>query len=170
MVGGLLARATALIAIGAAIGLGANAVRPDGVALRGYTPPSTCAAGVRPPAVEVLPPAEAVRLCGDPGVLVADARSPARFAEGHVAAAVHLPCAAREAEASNVVSRLQEKHTLIVYGDTTDEARPVAADLRRRMGRPDLRVVVLDGGFPAWSRAGLACSSGACPDCKEVAR
>jgi 3-mercaptopyruvate sulfurtransferase SseA len=170
MLAGLVLRALALIAIGSGLGLLANAVRPDGVALRGYAPPSTCAAGVSHPAVEVLPPAEAVRLCGDPGVLVADARSPARFAAGHVAAAVHLPCAAKEAEASSVVSRIQEKHTLIVYGDTTDEARPVAADLRRRMGRPDLRVVVLAGGFPAWSRAGLACSSGACPDCKELTR
>jgi 3-mercaptopyruvate sulfurtransferase SseA len=170
MVPGLIARAMTLIVIGAGIGLVANAVRTDGVALTGYAPPSTCAAGANHPAVEVLPPAEAVRLCGDPGVLVADARSPERFAEGHVAAAVHLPCAAKEVEASTVVRRLQGKHTLIVYGDTTDEARPVAADLRQRIGRPDLHVVVLDGGFPAWSRAGLACSSGACPDCKELTR
>jgi 3-mercaptopyruvate sulfurtransferase SseA len=170
MLAGLLSRAAAIIAIGAGIGLAANAVRPDGVALTGFSPPSTCAAGASHPAVEVVPPGEAVRLCGDPGVLVADARSPERFAEGHVAAAVHLPCAAKEAEASSVVTRLQGKHTLIVYGDTTDEARPVAADLRQRIGRPDLHVVVLEGGFPAWSRAGLACSSGACPDCKELAR
>jgi rhodanese-related sulfurtransferase len=171
MPAGLLARALALIALGAGLGLGANLARPDGVALRGFQPAATClVAAAGPVAVEVLPPDQAVRLCGDAGVLVADARPARRFAEGHVAAAVHLPCAAQEAEASTVVSRLDDKHTLIVYGDTTDEARPVAEDLRRRIGRPALRVVVLDGGFPAWNRAGLACASGPCPDCKELAR
>ena len=98
---------------------------------------------------------------------MADARPPQRFAEGHVTGAVHLPCAAPRAEASTVVSRLHDRHTLIVYGDTTEEARPVAEDLRRRIGRADLRVVVLEGGFPAWSHAGLACSSGPCLECKE---
>jgi 3-mercaptopyruvate sulfurtransferase SseA len=160
-----MARAAALLAIGAAVGLVANAARSDGIALR-YTAPVSCdAPRAGQPAVEVLPPDRAVRLCGDSGVLVADARPPRRYAEGHVADAVHLPCAAPHAEASTVVSRLGSKHTLIVYGDTTEEARPVAEDLRRRIGRPDLRVVVLDGGFPAWSRAGLACSSGPCREC-----
>jgi 3-mercaptopyruvate sulfurtransferase SseA len=115
----------------------------------------------------VLPPDRAVRLCGDRGVLVADARPPQRFAEGHVSDAVHLPCAAPSADATSVVASLRDKHTLIVYGDSTAEARPVAEDLRRRIGRPDLRVVVLDGGFPAWSQAGLACSSGPCPQCTQ---
>ena len=162
----LLARAVALLCAGAFLGLAANAVRPGGVSLRAFSAPVACP-GVTAgqPAVEVLPPDRAVRLCGDPGVLVADARPPQRFAEGHVADAVHLPCAAPRTEASTVLSRLEKKHTLIVYGDTTEEARPVAADLRRRIGRPDLRVVVLAGGFPAWNQAGLACSSGPCHEC-----
>ena len=48
----------------------------------------------------------------------------------------------------------------MVYGDSTEEALPVAEELRRRGDRPGLRVAVLAGGFPAWSQAGLACSSG----------
>ena len=164
----VLLRATTLLVVGAGIGLGVNAARPDGVAVRHYRAPVSCEASEPgAPAVEVLAPDRAVRLCGDPGVLVADARPPQRFAEGHVADAVHLPCAAPDREASSVVSRLAQKHTLIVYGDSTEEARPVAEDLRRRIGRPDLRVVVLEGGFPAWSKAGLACSSGPCPACTE---
>jgi len=163
----LLARTLVLLVIGAAVGLSANAVRRDGVSLRRYSPPASCEGPKGGPAVQVLPPEQAVRLCGDAGVLVADARPPQRFAEGHVADAVHLPCAAPNAEASSVVSALARKHTLIVYGDTTEEARPVAEDLRRRIGRADLKVVVLEGGFPAWSKAGLACSSGPCRECTE---
>jgi 3-mercaptopyruvate sulfurtransferase SseA len=159
-------RTLILLLAGAALGLGVNAIRRDGVRLRGYSAPVACAAP-HPPSVEVLPPGQAVRLCGDPGVVVLDARPPRRFAEGHVAAAVHLPCAAPVDEASTVVSRLDGKQTLLVYGDTTEEGRPVAEELRRRIGRADLRVVVLEGGFPAWDKAGLACSSGPCPDCKE---
>ena len=164
----LLARTSALLVIGVAVGLLANALRHDGVPLRSYSPPVSCEGprGGAPP-VEILPPDHAVQLCGDQSVLVADARPPRRFAEGHVSGAVHLPCAAPQAEASTVMSRLAQKHTLIVYGDTTAEARPVAEDLRRRIGRSDLKVVVIDGGFPAWSQAGLACSSGPCPECTE---
>jgi 3-mercaptopyruvate sulfurtransferase SseA len=163
----LLARTVVLLLIGTAVGLGGNAVRKDGVALRSYSPPASCEGPKGGPAVEILPPDQAVQLCGDSGVMVADARPPQRFAEGHVADAVHLPCAAPKKDASSVVSALAHKHTLIVYGDTTEEARPVAEDLRRRIGRSDLRIVVLDGGFPAWSKAGLACSSGPCPECAE---
>jgi 3-mercaptopyruvate sulfurtransferase SseA len=162
----IVARAAALVVTGAALGLGANAVRHDAVSLRGYSAPVSCTAEAAPARpVEVLSPDRAVHLCGDPGVLVADARPPQRFAEGHVTDAVHLPCAAPRADANGVVSSLAGKHTLIVYGDTTAEARPVAEDLRRRLGPADVRVIVLDGGFPAWSRAGLACSSGPCPEC-----
>jgi 3-mercaptopyruvate sulfurtransferase SseA len=164
---GLLARTVVLLVIGAAVGLGGNAVRKDGISLRSYSPPASCEGAKGGPLVQVLPPGQAVRLCGDSGVMVADARPPQRFAEGHVADAVHLPCAAPNADASAVVARLAHKHTLIVYGDTTEEARPVAEDLRRRVGRGDLRIVVLEGGFPAWSKAGLACSSGPCPECTE---
>src|SRR5438552_16036688 len=104
----LLARALVLVAVGAGLGLGGNALRSDGVAVRGYSPPVSCAAAASAgaPAVEVLPPAEAARLCGEPGVLVADTRPPRRFAAGHVAEAVHLPCAEPDTEASGVVSRL----------------------------------------------------------------
>jgi 3-mercaptopyruvate sulfurtransferase SseA len=164
----VVARAVLLLLIGGGLGLAANAVRPDGVSLRGHRAPVACEAPRSGPlAVEVQTPERAVRLCGDPGVLIADARPAARFAEGHVAGAVHLPCAAPRDEASTVVSRLADRTTVIVYGDTTEEARPVAEELRRRVGRPDLRVVLLEGGFPAWDRAGLACSSGPCPECKE---
>jgi 3-mercaptopyruvate sulfurtransferase SseA len=162
-------RALVLLLVGAALGLAANALRPDGIALRGFAPPVTCSdtGGGPVAAVEVLSPAGAAGLCGDSRALIADARPPDRFAAGHVADAVHLPCAASGAQASSVMGRLAGLRAVIVYGDSTEEARPVAEDLRRRVGRPDLRVIVLEGGFPAWSQAGLACASGPCRTCTE---
>src|SRR4051812_8131330 len=163
----LVARALVLVLVGGGVGVAANGIRPGGLSLRRFEPPTSCAVTAGAASIEVLPPDRAVRLCGDPDVLVADARTPARFAEGHVTDAVHLPCAASQLEASTLIDRLGPKHTLIVYGDTTEEARPVAEDLRGRIGRKDVRVIVLEGGFPAWNRAGLACSSGACQECGD---
>jgi 3-mercaptopyruvate sulfurtransferase SseA len=168
---GILTRAAALLLVGAVLGLVGNGTRPGGLSLRSFKPAATCSAGhASPVAVETVEPSAAAHLCNEPGVLIADARPPERYAEGHVVDAVHLPCAASGSQASSVVDRLESMRTLIVYGDSTDEARPVAEDLRRRIGRPDLHVVVLEGGFPAWNRAGLACASGPCRDCTTSAR
>ena len=79
------------------------------------------------------------------------ARSPAVRVVGHAVSAA--------------VDWLAGQHTLVVYGDSTADARLVADELRRRAGRSDFRIVVIEGGFQAWSRAGLACSSGPCAEC-----
>jgi rhodanese-related sulfurtransferase len=164
-------RALCLLLAGGALGLAVNQARPDGVRFTKFAAPNSCGAGVAaaaPPAaapVQVLPPAEAVALCGDPQTLLADVRPADEFAQGHVTGAIHLPCAASGSAASAAVDLLAGRHTLIVYGDGTGDAQPVAEELRRRGGRPDLRVIVIEGGFPAWSQAGLACSSGPCLDC-----
>jgi rhodanese-related sulfurtransferase len=61
------------------------------------------------------------------------------------------------------------KHTLVVYGETTADARTVAESLRPKLPA-GLEVVVLEGGFAAWNAEGLACTSGPCPDCGVQAR
>lgn len=163
----LLIRALAIAVLGASIGVLVNGVRSDGVSLGAFGSATLCVAPHSTPGIEVLAPTEAVRVCGDHGTIVADARAAGRFAQGHVAGALHLPCAASGREASDAMTRLEGKHTVLVYGDSTDEARPVAEDIRRRVSRSGLRVIVIDGGFSAWDSAGLACSSGPCPDCKD---
>jgi 3-mercaptopyruvate sulfurtransferase SseA len=173
--GSLMARAGLLLAAGALLGLAINVVHPHRVRLASYSPPTACAApaaGASGPtatataaAVEVLTLAQVASLCGDPRALVADARSAARFAEGHITGAIHLPCASSRTAASAALDQLSGKETLVVYGDATADAMPVADELRRRSDRGGLRVAVLDGGFAAWSRAGLACSSGPCAGC-----
>lgn len=147
---------------GGAAGLGANAVRPGGVAIRAFEPPTTCTAeagGPHAPAPIVeLTPREASSLCGHPGVVFADTRAAARFEEGHVADAIHLPCDASELGAQAAIAHLAQAQTVIVYGDSSDDGRAVAETLRRRGHRGDLRV--LRGGFAAWESEGLACASG----------
>jgi rhodanese-related sulfurtransferase len=165
----LWARAAVLLLGGGAAGLGVNAVRPGGVALRAFQPPTTCtaeAAAGEAPIVE-LTPREASFLCGSAGVVFADTRAYARFEEGHVADAVHLPCDATELGAKAAIAHLSHAQTVIVYGDSSDDGRAVAETLRHRGLRCDLRV--LRGGFAAWEKEGLACASGPCTDCASVA-
>jgi rhodanese-related sulfurtransferase len=164
----LALRALVIVAGGALAGLGVNAMRPhDGLAIGKFEPPTVCdgaeAAG-QPLEVEA---AEVAGLCARPDVVVADARPSTRFAEGHVAGAIHLPCDAAGTVAASALAHLDGKHTIIVYGEETADAQPVAASLRRRIHRPDLRIAVLRGGFKAWMAGGQACASGPCDECKE---
>ncbi|MBI5497380.1 MAG: rhodanese-like domain-containing protein [Deltaproteobacteria bacterium] len=156
----VLVRALILVAAGAVAGLVGNAVRPDRVALLGFTTPTTCEgaeAGVREVSVT-----EGQALCGTPGLVFADARSAESYARGHVAGAVHLPCDAKGRGAVDAIAQLDEGTTVLVYGDSTEAARAVADSLARRSRRP---VLLLQGGFPAWDSGGGACASGACEAC-----
>jgi rhodanese-related sulfurtransferase len=163
----LLLRASGLLVGGALAGLAVNAARPVGVPLAGFTPPSTCAAGLAHEAkVLDISAHDASALCGSVGVLFADTRSPDAFAEGHVADALHLPChggAQGQRPDERALRKLAEAKTIIVYGASSDDAREVAETLERLGQKSDLRV--LAGGFPAWEREGLACASGPCREC-----
>ena len=168
----LLARTALLIAVASGLGVGINAFRSDGVRVSSFEVASSCTAGGAPAsvpgAVAVVDAHQATRMCGDPGVMLADVRPSARFAAGHIADAVHLPCASSAAASSGALAQLARKHTVVVYGDSADEARPVAEALRARLGGVS-QVLVLAGGFAAWEGAGLACTSGPCPDCTRRA-
>lgn len=161
-------RALVLVVAGAALGLAGNAARPHGLRIAAFAAPTECtgaeAAGAPTPAV--MSPNEASALCGQPSVVIADTRPANAFAEGHVAGAVHLPCDAGGQTAVDALAHFSHAQTIVVYGQSTDDARPVADSLQRR--HPDVKVAILDGGFPAWSSAGLACASGPCDECKQT--
>ena len=173
----LVTRALCLLGAGALLGLLVNGVRPNGVRFASFAPPSVCtmtpsaerARAPGPAPGESLEPRDAAGLCGDPSTLIADVRPAAEFAQGHVAGAIHLPCTASGQAASAAVDLVAGRQTLIVYGATTDDARRVADELRQRIRRRDLRIVVMSGGFGAWNQAGLACSSGPCVHCAAPA-
>jgi rhodanese-related sulfurtransferase len=164
----VLLRAVVIVAGGALAGVLVNAARPAGLALGRYEPPAQCD-GEGESSTEIAPD-DAIRLCGHPEVVIADARNAEEFEKGHVAGAIHLPCDAGGRMADDAAAHFGPARMIIVYGQTTDDALPVAAGLRRRIHRPGVRVVVLRGGFAAWDRAGLACASGPCDECKESIR
>lgn len=160
----VLARAGVLLAAGAIAGLVANAARKEPLSLRGFEPQVACSGGPEEggPVVE-LHAHDASAMCGREGVFFADARSAERYAVGHVAGAIHLPCDTSASGAEGVLRALGPARTIVVYGDTTEEAREVAETLRQRAPQADVRV--LSGGFPAWEQEGLACASGPCRHC-----
>ncbi|MBS2023787.1 MAG: hypothetical protein JST92_15395 [Deltaproteobacteria bacterium] len=162
---GLLLRALVLVGFASALAFGVNAVRPDGLRMGSFEAPATCGAAEAAGTPLEVSPEDATRLCGSPDAVIADARTAARYAEGHVAGAIHLPCDASGSVATGAIAALAGKHTVIVYGESTADAQPVAASLRRRIHAPSLHVSVLRGGFAAWAQAGLACASGPCDDC-----
>jgi rhodanese-related sulfurtransferase len=166
---GTVLRAFVLVVGAAALALVVNGARPGGLRFGSFEAPAVCDAAEAAGAPLEVPPAEAARLCGSPDVVIADARPADRFAEGHVAGAIHLPCDATGSVAADAMSHLDGKHTVIVYAETTEAAQPVAATLRRRYHSPSWRVAVLKGGFAGWSQAGLACASGPCDDCANTA-
>ncbi len=150
-------RALVLVVLGALVGLAANGARSNGVKLAGYQEPVQCE-GAGAPSVKEISPADAAALCGKSDVLIADTRPENRFAEGHVAGAIHLPCDAGGQVANEAFARLDGARLVIVYGERSEDARPVAETLQRRHATADIRV--LEGGFEAWSKGGQACASG----------
>jgi rhodanese-related sulfurtransferase len=163
-------RTLALLGAGALLGVAVNSARPAGVHPGSFEVATTCTAPHAETPIAVLPPAHAAHLCGAPGVLIADVRTAERFADGHVAGAIHLPCAASGDVLGRALGAVAGKHTLVVYGETTADAEAVALSLRERLPRTDLAISVLAGGFAAWNAEGLACSSGPCPECGPHAR
>jgi rhodanese-related sulfurtransferase len=160
-------RAIALVVVGAALGFAGNAARPHGLRIAAFAPPAECSGSEGgAPSPTVMSPAEASSLCGQPSVVIADTRAATAFAEGHVAGAVHLPCDAGGKNVADALAHFSHAQTIVVYGASTDDARPVADTLQRR--HPDVKVAILDGGFTAWSQAGLACASGPCDECKQT--
>lgn len=164
----IMVRAAILGLLGIGLGLAINAVHPHGIAFRRYEPAALCSGSTSPQEIRVLQPQQAAKLCGDSRTLVADVRDGAAFTEGHVAQAVHIPCSGSRADIEAVRTRLVGKEALVVYGHTEEQATKVAHDLAAEIGRPELSIAVIAGGWKAWFDAELACTSGPCDDCKGM--
>ena len=166
-----IARAILLIVAGATLGLASNLLRASGLRFSSFAAPTMCDGVEAETTAPPIAPEAAATLCGREGIVIADARPAAAYAEGHIASAVHLPCNASGAFADGTIAHFEGARTIIVYGQSTAEAVPVAASLRRRQKATlPVDVRVLEGGFPAWEKAGLACASGPCDECRDTPR
>lgn len=168
LVGQVVWRAMLLAAAAMLGGLVANRFRHEPLALKTYEPPTQCSEASETRAASVMSAQAVSALCGRDDVLFADARDEELFALGHVTGATHLACTSSRGDVGQLFGQLKGKLTLVVYGNSTDEARAVADGLLRQTKRRDLSIIVLQGGFAAWRDSGLACSSGTCESCNET--
>lgn len=163
-----LRHAAILVVGGALAGLGANAARPDGLALREAIGPTSGAAegaSCAPPIGHVADVTlEEARALAASGAAFIDARPGAAFALGHVEGAHHLPsrgdCPAKE----RVLAAARQAPVVVVYDadGSCALARPLAKLLADE-GVADVRVLL--GGFPAWQAAHAPSASGTCDGC-----
>lgn len=155
----LLIKTAILLAGSAAAGLTFNLARFDGQLPRSSPPDTAVAACEVAPTVETISLNEAAGICaGGPDNLILDVRSADRFARGHLPEAIHVPCK-QGALGDELEARLEAAPAILVYGDTTEAARPVAESLT------PYAVKILEGGYPAWEKQGQACVSGPCDAC-----
>ena len=158
----VLLRAAALLAVGGTLGFAVNWVRPGGVPFGHVEKVAICEAA-DPDELVVVSPDDGAALCAEVGAIVLDVRSEEAFARGHVAGALHLPCHA-DPLGGDVSGILTTAGVILVYGESTEEARPVAQSLLQRQFT-DVRI--LEGGYAAWEAAGQGCVSGPCESCEE---
>ena len=160
-------RAATITAVAVSAGWVGNHFRHPPLEIKAYKPPTECSEASESPTSSVMSAKAVSSLCGRDDVLFSDARDEAQYELGHVTGALHLACTSSRGDVGQLLNQVKDKRTLVVYGNSTDEARRVADGLLRQTKRRDLAVIVLEGGFAAWRDTGLACSSGPCENCNE---
>lgn len=181
----LLVRTGLCALVGAAGGLLANELHPAGVPLlrpvwaqaevgqcsgAGPAAGAEAAAGAsaRPASGELFAAPRTVTASDVAGLraqgplVLGDLRPAREFAEGHIAGAVHLPCAG--ALGQEALARIPNRARLLLYdadGRSSDlQTAALTASIRGVVG-----VYLLQGGFAAWTAAGLPAESGVCENC-----
>ena len=140
---------TLRIAVAAIVTLGVPACSSgqSGTAANAGTPAP--AATTPASAVQLVDAVKAAALAADPSVVVVDVRTPAEFAEGHLARAELVD--ANAADFRDQIAKLDRSATYLVYchsGNRSGRATGIMAELGF------VRVYNLDGGILAWQGAG----------------
>jgi len=160
-----------LCALGAGVGLTANALSPHpaSIGARVYSVAEAGGGACAAPGPALAPSAprisvaEASKLCQSCLAGFVDARSAGEFARGHIANAVHLPPAGHAGEGA-AMAALRGYGLVVVYDG--DYSCAVADDVARRLREAGLRDVrVLAGAWPAWAAADAPAAAGACGTC-----
>ncbi len=172
----LSSQLVAILASGAALGLGLNALSPHPAALGTPVYPAaepgsgTCSVNAAVPTrpTPAMPLREALAACASCTAAFVDARGTAAFAQGHIAGAVHLPRGNPD-ELRLAIDRLRSFETIVVYDDEAgcELAQPVV-DLLVAAGFPDVRL--LDGTWTDWQAAQGPAQAGSCEACDSGGR
>jgi rhodanese-related sulfurtransferase len=145
-------RALAIVFVGAALGLGANAVSPRRIPF--LTPPPE-----PPKAQDTVTLQDAEALWKNGTGFFFDARSPADYAAGHIAGAISLPVEEFDDHFSQIVPMLTPDAPIIAYcdGQDCDLSRRLMVRLRE-LGYHNVRHLV--NGWTAWHTSGLLTHTG----------
>jgi rhodanese-related sulfurtransferase len=146
----------ALVAVGAVVGIGYNALSPKGIPLKGGTKARLAEQGAR-----MVDLQEVRYYLKQPGTLLVDARSPEEFRLGHIPGAVNLPADQFAPFYPKVRARLEKAKIIIVYcsGGSCGTSEELAMELIKA-GFVEKRVAVFSGGLPGWMRAKLPIETG----------
>jgi rhodanese-related sulfurtransferase len=149
----LFLSAIGIAALGAALGLLANAVHPMGLPLLLREVPSPAVPVWVWREVRTVDAAEAHRLWRQGSATFVDARDPEDFAAAHIAGSLSLPYWGFSAAYPNAVGRLPKHGPILIYcyGSSCGLSMRLAKRLLRE-GYENL--IVLDGGIAAWEAAG----------------
>ena len=116
----------------------ANAARPHGLAHRWRSRrPTECTGGEARADAAGDEPDRASSLCGQPNVVIADTRSADRVRRGARRRRGASAVRRRRQVADDALAHFSHAQTIVVYGNSTDDARPVADSLQRR--HPDVQ-------------------------------
>jgi rhodanese-related sulfurtransferase len=142
-----------IIAALAVMSFAACASDSSGTAATATASPAPVVSSVGPTAspVQLVDVAKGVAMAADPSVVVIDVRTPAEFAEGHIARAQVVDVSA--ADFPEQIAKFDPSATYLVYchsGNRSGQATAIMATLGFS------NVYDLDGGIIAWQGAGAS--------------
>jgi rhodanese-related sulfurtransferase len=145
-------RALLIVALGAALGLLANAVSPKGIPL--ITPPKKVVKQD-----EYVPLQKAHELWNRGGAFFLDARQPEDFEAGHIGNALNLPVETFQEHFPKLAPMLAPDTPIVVYCDGTEcELSHRLAEQLRLQGQTNVHM--LFNGWTAWRSAGYPVEKG----------
>lgn len=144
-----------LVSLAALIGVGANAIRSDGITLIGDW--SAGVASVYQESSLVILFEQARERFEDASVLFVDARPDFEYQEGHIAGSLSLPLDQAQTRVFDVIDQLYGRELIITYcdGEGCNLSHDLAVFLQD-MGVEEVRVLV--NGWTLWREAGLPIS------------
>ena len=147
---GIILRSLLIVLLGAAIGLGVNAVRPTGLPWVYVPKKELTIAGVKVPLVSEK---EAARFLNDPETVFVDTRKEEDYREKHVRSAIFLPPDDIDERFMMVQGLMPEDSRIILYcyGPECEMAEKVVQFLAKNGYK---KMMIMTAGFRAWEEAG----------------